>query len=443
MFNFFASVTLVIFSIIPNVAMAFEVYGPYPITLKDYQGQETNSVNYSEQISQHLLHSSLKKAISSGASLEVMNRYFNGAEEELLILDPISSDGFIFDGKDINKIAKTNLSGMVYKDIIPGWLGGMTAKEVLSSMIEKAAQSKNGYDPIHGYDYAQLVSKFTMGAVFYHQACGNHLNKMLDADYKPNNAPYKSGAHYTGKEHSWDQAYGYWGAAAHGATLSAVQNYNIAKQKNEVFADFNLDGVVNLMSEMNYAYAYYASSFDKSGLTDYYNLITKAYIEGRQIITEANGNLLSEDTRSELEEKAWIICSNWELVISEAIFRYAGIIYTDLENLTANRGDKKAYREYVKHWGELKGFALSLHTGGRSLGELGTRIDNIIGLGPVVGRVFPAEIAENSVQVTGVNSDGSFVLSDASADGYMKNMLKLQKLLQEEFEIMAKNNNKL
>ena len=100
-------------------------------------------------------------------------------------------------------------------------------------------------------------------------------------------------------------------------------------------------------------------------------------------------------------------------------------------------------REYVKHWGELKGFALSLHTGGRSLGELGTRIDNIIGLGPVVGRVFPAEIAENSVQVTGVNSDGSFVLSDASADGYMVNMLKLQKLLQEEFEIMAKNNNKL
>ena len=92
MFNFFASVTLVIFSIIPNVAMAFEVYGPYPITLKDYQGPETNSVNYSEQISQHLLHSSLKKAISSGASLEVMNRYFNGAEEELLILDPISSD---------------------------------------------------------------------------------------------------------------------------------------------------------------------------------------------------------------------------------------------------------------------------------------------------------------------------------------------------------------
>ena len=61
---------------------------------------------------------------------------------------------------------------------------------------------------------------------------------------------------------------------------------------NEVFADFNLDGVVNLMSEMNYAYAYYASSFDKSGLTDYYNLITKAYIEGRQIITEANGNLI-------------------------------------------------------------------------------------------------------------------------------------------------------
>ena len=26
---------------------------------------------------------------------------------------------------------------------------------------------------------------------------------------------------FTGKEHSWDEGFGYWGAAAHGATLSA------------------------------------------------------------------------------------------------------------------------------------------------------------------------------------------------------------------------------
>ena len=100
----------------------------------------------------------------------------------------------------------------------------MTGKEVLESMIERAAQTENGYDAKHGYDYAQLVSKFAMGAVFYHQACDNYLDEKLDADNKPNNKPYNHGAYYTGKEHSWDEGFGYWGAAAHGATMSARVN---------------------------------------------------------------------------------------------------------------------------------------------------------------------------------------------------------------------------
>mgnify|MGYP007000164253 len=47
-------------------------------------------------------------------------------------------------------------------------------------------------------------------------------------------------------------------------------------------------------------------------------------------------------------------CSNWERVIAEAVFKYAGSVYGDLEKLKGG-GDAKAYRKYVKHWGELKG----------------------------------------------------------------------------------------
>ena len=104
-------------------------------------------------------------------------------------------------------------------------------------------------------------------------------------------------------------------------------------------ADANGDGVVNLKSEMNYAHAYYAAGFDKGGLTDYYNTITKAFIDGRQIITDAKGEALSDGERSNLKAKARIICSNWERVIAEAVFKYAGSVYGDLEKLKANPGE--------------------------------------------------------------------------------------------------------
>ena len=422
---------------------ANHVYGPFPVTLSGYQGDETNSVSYSGQIGRQLLHNSLKKAIGSSLPIETLNGYFNGADGVLPLLDPKSSDKFPVDVTDINKVSKTNLAGKAYKGSINGWPGTMTGKEVLASMIERAATHKKGYDAKHGYDYAQLVSKFAMGAVFYHQACDNYLDEKLEADNKPNNKPYKNGKHYTGKEHSWDEGFGYWGAAAHGATLSARQNYDVAKKKDLSAADANNDGVVNLKSEMNYAHAYYASAFDKGGVTDYYNTITQAFIDGRQIITDANGKALTSNERNNLKSKARVICSNWERVIAEAVFKYAGSVYADLEKLVKTPGDGDAYRKYVKHWGELKGFALSLHTSGQNLGEVGVKIDRLIGLGPVVGGVSPSSLNMQPKKVSGVDGNGKFMMADAKVDSYMVHMLKLQNLMVEEFGVEAKNNDKI
>jgi len=422
---------------------AKHVYGPYPVTLLGYQGSETNSVSYSGQVGRQLLHNSLKKAMSSGASIDVLNGYFNGSDSALELLDPKSSDKFKVDVTNINDVSKTNLSGKAYKGAINGWPGNMTGKEVLASMIERGAASNKGFDAKHGYDYTQLVSKFTMGAVFYHQACDNYLDEKLEADNKPNNKPYKKGKHYTGKEHSWDEGFGYWGAAAHGATLSARQNYDIAKKKDMGAADANGNGVVNLKSEMNYAHAYYASAFDRGGVTDYYNTITQAFIDGRQIIVDAKGQALSSSARSDLKGKARIICSNWEKVIAEAVFKYAGSVYGDLEKIKATPGDGKLYRKYVKHWGELKGFALSLHTSGQNLGEVGVKMDRLIGHGPVVGSVSPASLNMMPKQVDGLDGNGNFTMKDRTIDSYMVHMLKVQKLMEDEFGVTAKNNDKL
>merc|ERR1712054_192424 len=43
-----------------------DVYGPYPITLKNYSGSKTNSVAYTGQIARHVLHDSLKKLAAKG-----------------------------------------------------------------------------------------------------------------------------------------------------------------------------------------------------------------------------------------------------------------------------------------------------------------------------------------------------------------------------------------
>ena len=247
-------------------------YGPFPITLKGYSGDKTNSVSYSGQIARHVLHDSLKKLSGTKAStnikqinLDGMMPYFKGSKEDLVILAPKSKGDFIIKQTTVNEISSgKNLSGKSYKGVINGW-GGLTGVEVLEHMINKAAEHGSAFDPNTGYNYPQLISKFAMGAVFYNQAVDNYLDEKLGPDNKPNNKPYKDGAYYTGKEHSWDEAFGYWGAAAHSLNLTAEQNYNITKMKDMAAADHNGDGVVDLKTEFNFAHAYYAASYDKGG----------------------------------------------------------------------------------------------------------------------------------------------------------------------------------
>ena len=203
-----------------TAAFSENTYGPFPVTLKGYSGSKTNSVSYTGQIARHVLHDSLKKLSSQGdggsnaAALQAeMMAYFGGSDKDKAIIAPADKGDLNIKQETVNEISSgKNLSGKTYKGAVTAWPGQMTGVEVLTSMIEKAAQTEGGFDPSTGYNYTQLISKFAMGAVFYNQAVDNYLDERLGADNKPNSKPYKEGAHYTGKEHSWDEAFGYWGA---------------------------------------------------------------------------------------------------------------------------------------------------------------------------------------------------------------------------------------
>ena len=415
-----------------------ENYGPYPVTVKGYKGDKKNSVSYTGQVARHVLSDSIKKLAGKsdgkGDASQILE-YFEGSKKDLPIIAPKGKDGFKIKQKTVNEISKgKNISGKFYDGAVPAWPGNMTGKQVVKHMIKHAAKTKGGFDPKTGYDYAQLISKFTMGAMSYNQAVDNYLDEKLRADKKPNNKPYKKGAYYTGKEHSWDEAFGYFGAAAHSLELSAKDNYLVAKKKDAKIADANGDGVIDLKSEMVFGNAYYAAAFDKSGKTKYMPTIMKAFIDGRKLITSAKGEALTDEQRAKLQAYAATIGTTWEKVLAEAVFKYAGSVYKDIKKLNAAKDDEKdkLYRKYVKHWGELKGFSMAIQSGKNNLGKTAVEMNKLIGFGPVT---------LNDKYVTGVDADGNFKMDRRRSWGdYQLNMLKVQKLMVDTFKVEARVN---
>lgn len=424
-------------------ANAAQTYENFPVTVPGYQGKAEHSVSYSGQIARQVLHSSLKKLAAKGdgsnseALKAQMLAYYAGEDAGREILAPVTKGKFVVAETAVDQLSKKkNLSGKAYKGAVLGWPGNMTGDEVLRQMIDKAAATNKGYDPLTGYDYTQLISKFTMGAVFYNQAVDVYLDEKLEANTKPNNKAYSEGAAYTGKEHVWDEAFGYFGAPVNTLNLTAEQVYNIAKQKEDAlaYADTDKDGKVSLYKEMAHGHAYYAADFDKSGKTAYLHTIMKAFVDGRQLLADAKGKVLSDAQRDELKGYANTIAENWELVIAEAVFKYAGETYEDLEKinlLIENNGDvKDAFRAYAKHWGEMKGFALALQVGKNNLGETAVKLNRLTGYSPVL---------LGNTQVTGVDAEGNFVQSSSvNMKEYMLNMLKVQKLIVDTFAIKAR-----
>ncbi|MEP5728631.1 MAG: DUF4856 domain-containing protein [Sulfitobacter sp.] len=433
--------TVIAAGLISGMAFA-EDYGPFPITEKSYAGDKANSVSYSGQVARNVLVGSLKSLAGKGdgganaEELEAqMMAYFAGSDADLPILGYTDKDGFDIKQSSVNEISKgKNIKGKTYGGLVPGWPGSLTGPEVIEDMITRAAASNGGFDADTGMDWGQLIQKFTLGAMGYNQAVDNYLDEKLAADDKPNNKSYSDGAAYTGKEHVWDEAFGYFGAASHSLSLSPDQAYNINKRKDTAAADANGDGVIDLKTEMVFGNAYYAAGADRGGKTDYLATITSAFVEGRKLIVAAKGEALSDAERTQLKAYASVIEEEWAKVLAEATFKYAGSVYKDIASMRADDADDDAetYRDYVKHWGELKGFSMALQTGRENLGGTAVRLNRLIGFGPVT---------MDETIVTGVDGDGNFVKDGKmSWNAYQLNMLKVQDLLVKEYGIEDRAN---
>ena len=148
-------------------------YGPFPVTLQGYSGSKDNSVSYSGQVARHVLHDSLKVLAGRGdgganaASLQAeMLSYFSGSDKNKAILAPTTKDGFVIKQGTLNEISSgKNIEGKFYNGAMMAWPGSMKGRDVALHMIERASIANKGVDAENGYNWPQLISKFTMGAM--------------------------------------------------------------------------------------------------------------------------------------------------------------------------------------------------------------------------------------------------------------------------------------
>ena len=124
-------------------------------------------------------------------------------------------------------------------------------------------------------------------------------------------------------------------------------------------------------------------------------------------------------------------------VIAESVFKYAGSTYKSLVALEDVNNDDlaKEFGKYMKYWGELKGFSMALQVGKDNIGESATKLNRMIGFGPML---------MDETQIIGIDSKGNYIMDKIySMNDAKLHMLKIQKLMIDEFGVEAKSNDML
>ena len=166
--------------------------------------------------------------------------------------------------------------------------------------------------------------------------------------------------------------------------------------------------------------------------------ITRAFLDGRKLITAANGEKIPFGSpQARLKEHVNTISTNWEKVIAESVFKYAGSTYKSLVALedVSNDDLSKEFSNYMKYWAELKGFSMALQVGKNDIGETGTKLNRMIGFGPML---------MDETQIVGIDANGDYIMDKVySMHDAKLHMVKVQKLMIDEFGVVARSNDML
>lgn len=223
--------------------------------------------------------------------------------------------------------------------------------------------------PVHitptGLDLRELVQKFLVGAIAFHQAADDYLDDAQAGKglRSSNLAPTDATTRWTTLEHQWDEGFGYFGAALDykGYTDEELSAKGGRATHAKGYYDTNGDGAIDLLGEYNFGHSTNLAKRDlgarPGGETDLTKEAIEAFLTGRAIIHAAAGRELTDDEFDALLVQRDRAIGAWEKAIAATALHYVNDTLIEMAKFgTASY----SFATHAKVWSELKGFALSL-----------------------------------------------------------------------------------
>jgi hypothetical protein len=220
-----------------------------------------------------------------------------------------------------------------------------------------------------GVDYKQMVQKFMGMAVFFSQGTGDYLYKLtgsLNGGTPADNVnPYDGdpAKAYTAMEHKYDEGFGYFGAARHYDQFTDDEIAGKGGREDwQKYNDANGDDMISFKNEYNFGHSQNAAKRDRGTTdhnddsTDFTADIFNAFVQGRQIIAEAEEDMGAEQIDA-LDAHIDTIIRTWEKAIAATVVHYINDVEADMAKFGE---DDYSFNDHAKHWSEMKGFALGL-----------------------------------------------------------------------------------
>jgi hypothetical protein len=333
---------------------------PTAYSFKSRFDSTKSSVSYGGQIVRQLLIQDLKTVIDNlgkaGASpVEVADllKYYEHKDADNLSSLTTTGTLPVKETKYSTISTGKDLKGKISSDVVTGT--GKNADALIREWFQIISDnskdpSKLGtsavYTDSQGHNLSQLINKLLLGSVAYYQATGVYLNDLLTKD----NVARSGTEPYTVMEHSWDEAFGYFGAARDFARYTDAQ---LSGAVADYVHDSNADGAIDLATEFNYAIARNAGKRDKdaSGV-DFSKDAFDAFLKGRTAI-------VNKGTTADITAHRTAVVNTFEKIIAATVVHYINDVIKDMATLT-NESNAQNSNTLNGHWGEMKGYAWAL-----------------------------------------------------------------------------------
>lgn len=438
-------------------------------------GDGESTVSYGGQIYRHVLIEDMKAAIGAlqeSQSDDVsnsLNFYINGADEAVKPMFQVGSEtmapldqnseftyGAIGSNKNLSgKIAGGDGTGggetaRLIDGTFFGWEEGLSADPLPIDLVNhyidtlEAAvtdgntpqvATANGnvsldvvYVDEYGRDFQQLMQKFLLMAVGFSQGTNDYLlSSFADELAKGEDDQYSTA------EHHWDEGFGYFGAARDYNT-----NYTDVEIADGVAKDSDNDGMINVLSEVNFGQSTNCAKRDKgtasnNNPTNYTDEAFSAFLAGRKILHDATmAGELTAAQQTELDAAIQTASLTWEKCIAATVVHYINDVIADYDNIDGDNDTYQSldtYKNLAKHWSEMKGFALGLQFSPAS--PFRADAASLANLQMILQWIGDAPVLADGTQMGAAYQDG--------IEGYKQDLLDARDLLQAAYGFDAEN----